>query len=329
MVTTTPQSIRAWKPESAADLAHFRSVPWLADVIDRPGVRAYQMESPVRPNPGDPPGRAGVDPVLDGTLAGVDAVRRHVTLLAGTPEAAPRVASAGAAVKRGDLWCSGLSLRGSSAGAGAGTDDDNRTGDNSNKRGGPGEKAQRQQEKGEEKGEENAFPTHLDVVTLGAALSGVPRTLHGGVMTLLLDAVCGRVGYMHRDPRGQVYTAYTNVTFARPLIYGPDADAAVTVLVRARVCETRGPRMVVRASVEGEGGRVYAVAESAVVEKYSLPDITHVPSQQIARRTTAANWPADVCVPGYPRIKKLLSRVDDLEEHRESYTCNTIEGSPM
>ncbi|KAI0179562.1 hypothetical protein GGR52DRAFT_570441 [Hypoxylon sp. FL1284] len=115
---------------------------------------------------------------------------------------------------------------------------------------------------------------HLDILTLGLALQGIPHTLHGGVLTMLVDAICGRVGLMHRDPRGQTYSGYTNVRFLRPIMAssvptnGSQAEE-VTVLVRTQISaeKTRGGRMVVRASIEGEGGVVYAVGESLVVEK--------------------------------------------------------------
>ncbi|KAI0595457.1 hypothetical protein F4775DRAFT_595243 [Biscogniauxia sp. FL1348] len=45
-----------------------------------------------------------------------------------------------------------------------------------------------------------SFPHHFDLYTLGPALAGapLPPALHGGVLCLLVDAACGRVGFMHR-----------------------------------------------------------------------------------------------------------------------------------
>ncbi|KAI1085036.1 hypothetical protein F5B20DRAFT_125202 [Whalleya microplaca] len=249
MVVTTPHSILSWTPESAADLEHFCSVPWLGELIALPGVRPYKTDSPVRPpgSKGEGNKDGGADPVLDGFMARPDGVRRHVTLLAQSgalPEALER----------------GIMMEGRTRG-----------GDGQKQGEGQGDRRRGLEEEKEAKSP-NPFPTHLDILTLGPSLHGIPHTLHGGVLTLVLDAVCGRAGFMHRDPARQVYTAYTNVAFARPVIAGAadhDDEDAVTVLVRTRVCEaeTRDGRMVIRASVEGEDGLVYARAESAVVEK--------------------------------------------------------------
>ncbi|KAI1635328.1 hypothetical protein F4809DRAFT_642567 [Biscogniauxia mediterranea] len=89
-------------------------------------------------------------------------------------------------------------------------------------------------------GSSSSFPQHFDLYTLGPGLAGVPLpgrpALHGGAMCLIVDATCGRVGFMHRFYGGEeeqrkegkegkegvvvvgAYTAYTNTRFRRPAV---------------------------------------------------------------------------------------------------------------
>ncbi|KAI0482606.1 hypothetical protein GGR56DRAFT_620765 [Xylariaceae sp. FL0804] len=112
----------------------------------------------------------------------------------------------------------------------------------------------------------SGYPTHIDIFHLGPALHGVPRTIYGGVLALLADGVCGKTAYMHRDPKLQVYTAYTSVRFAKPLV--TDKAGTATVLVKSQVStrSTQGKILVV-SSFEGPEGVIYATAESMLVEK--------------------------------------------------------------
>ncbi|KAL7622894.1 hypothetical protein AAE478_006573 [Parahypoxylon ruwenzoriense] len=311
MVTKEPHDILAWAPADAAqaaDLAHFRGVPWLADIIGRAGVRPYTPDLLAGLTTST---RVGRDPLVGGIMAREGGISRHVCLLAepgvlpAVGERPPRSRSRGAGVV-------GKNARGSKERVGRqgkGSGRERRSGYNgsatSSSEGPSGDESSTvptknsaeadadspkcksendedssredgDREKNKKKEDDNAFPVHLDILTLGPALQGIPRTTHGGVLALLFDAVCGRVGYLHRDPALQAYTAHTNTRFLRPLIApssagepGSDKEGQVTVLVRSQICarETREGRLVVRATVEGEGGTVYAVAESMLVER--------------------------------------------------------------
>ncbi|KAI1484678.1 hypothetical protein F5X96DRAFT_692170 [Biscogniauxia mediterranea] len=239
---TTPTAILAFEPESLPDWTHFSSIPWCAALLSRPGVRPYTADLPG--------GCRHADPLLGGTLARSPSstVLHHVNLL-------------DAAESAGDDSSSSV-----------------------------------------------PFPQHFDLYTLGPGLAGVPLpgrpALHGGAACLLVDATCGRVGFMHRfydgggggeEEQGEgkgkgkegkeekegvamvgAYTAYTNTRFHRPAVMdGP--GGTLTLVLRTRVCGVgteggkgskgkRGKRgLLVRASVEGEGGKVYATGESEVV----------------------------------------------------------------
>ncbi|KAI1495925.1 hypothetical protein F5X99DRAFT_94948 [Biscogniauxia marginata] len=263
-MVTTPHGIQAWEPESAADLAHFHSIPWCAAILSRPGVRPYRNSLP-----GGPAGR-GCDPLLGGFMArGTDGVLRHASLLA-EPGVFP------------DLDRD--------------RDRDSRNGEGTTASSSspPSSSREHQQQHANSNNSNtssgNPFSQHLDLYTLGPALHGVPRTLHGGVLCMLLDASCGRAGFMHRgrdgdgdgDDPGEMgaYTSYTNTRFLRPGVMDGDGGT-LTVLVRTQVSarlslmlgdgKRRGgkgrEKMTVLGSVEGEGGKVFAVAESEIVEK--------------------------------------------------------------
>ncbi len=100
---------------------------------------------------------------------------------------------------------------------------------------------------------EEEYPVHVDIFTFGDSLQAVPGTIHGGVLTLLADGVCGKTAWMHRDPLKQVYTAYTNVRFIKPLLFGP--DGTVTTVMKTQVIQelsTEG-KIMVYATMEGPG----------------------------------------------------------------------------
>ncbi|GAW17949.1 hypothetical protein ANO14919_074180 [Xylariales sp. No.14919] len=111
------------------------------------------------------------------------------------------------------------------------------------------------------------YPVHIDIFTLGQDLPGFPRTIHGGVIALLADGLCARVAHMHRDPANQIYTAYTNTRFIKPMITSDD-DGTITILVKAQISQLKSAegKIVVMASFEGPGGIVYATAESMIIE---------------------------------------------------------------
>lgn len=124
---------------------------------------------------------------------------------------------------------------------------------------------------GEEE-DENPYLMHLTFYTLSPALCGVPRTIYGGVITTICDTDYGRLGIIHRDPADKGYTMYTNTRFVKPIILD-DNDQAI-VVVESQLSHRRLPpedrkrrrRMLVLASVEGPDGKVYATAESVLME---------------------------------------------------------------
>ncbi|KAI4862982.1 hypothetical protein F4820DRAFT_428603 [Hypoxylon rubiginosum] len=291
MPTKEAHAVLSWTPAddiAAAHLDHFRSVPWLADIISLDGVRPYTADLLAGVTTATQP---GCDPVLDGILARDGGVSRHICLLAGfgiLPPVGRQLRERGAvdpSVKRGNEnngekhYLKRKQIENVKRGkknelASKCTDRGERC-SGSNARKAKLEGDGRVDESPFRRDEDDDFPIHLDILTLGPALQGIPHTTHGGVLTMLIDATCGRVGFMHRDPRGQTYSAYTNVRFLRPIIApstpasGDQEEEEVTVLVRTQISakETRGGKMIIRASVEGDGGVVYAVGESMVVEK--------------------------------------------------------------
>ncbi|KAI1336114.1 hypothetical protein F5Y15DRAFT_219331 [Xylariaceae sp. FL0016] len=300
MPQPNPHSILSLTPEVAADWSYFSSVPWIAERLGLSYQRTSSSlssplggggggggESPVTPYtvdlPVNAPGRPG-DTVLGGWMAGERALGRHVSLLVSVPPP-----GSGSEDRLG--LTEGLEGPGLEKGSEKGIDTETGTsaevmegspsppGAGLRKDGGP------EVDGGEDR---SPYPAHIDLFTLGPALNGIPSTLHGGVLTLLVDACCGRVGYMHRDAGGQAYTKYTNTRFLRPAM--ADGEGVVTVMVRTRVCAVRGWKgqgeMVIRCVVEGVRSRkgggglksggdgdaewervVYAVGESCVVER--------------------------------------------------------------
>ncbi|XDG05543.1 hypothetical protein ABKA04_005158 [Annulohypoxylon sp. FPYF3050] len=114
---------------------------------------------------------------------------------------------------------------------------------------------------------QGCFPIHIDIFALGTDLHAYPRTIYGGILTLLADGVCGKAAYMHRDLEMPGYTAYTNVKFAKPV--RTDKDGCATILVRSQVNQHRssGAKIVINAQFEGPDGVIYAIAESMTIEK--------------------------------------------------------------
>jgi acyl-coenzyme A thioesterase PaaI-like protein len=113
---------------------------------------------------------------------------------------------------------------------------------------------------------ENAYPIHIDLFHLGPKLRGVPFTIYGGVLALLADGVLGKTAYMHRNPKKQVVTAYTNIRFVKPLL--TDKKGMATTMVKTQISSRgRDGKIIVLAVFEGPGGIVYAEAEGMLVEK--------------------------------------------------------------
>ena len=127
----------------------------------------------------------------------------------------------------------------------------------------------------------NPFPQHVSFYALGPGLAGHSRTVHGGVIALLVDSAFAQLGFVHGRPGTRFYSAYTNTRFARPVLLpyvaadGEDRRMedvpGVDVVVRAQVDSRRtreGDRKIfVLARVEGEDGVVYATGEGLLIEK--------------------------------------------------------------
>lgn len=120
----------------------------------------------------------------------------------------------------------------------------------------------------------NPFPQHVNLYALGPGLAGHPRTVHGGVLALLVDSAFAQLGHVHGRPGTRFYSAYTNTRFVRPIVLPDDGappGAGVDVVVRAQVDSRRtreGDRKIfVFARVEGEGGVVFATGEGLLIER--------------------------------------------------------------
>ncbi|KAK6859202.1 hypothetical protein PG995_005055 [Apiospora arundinis] len=148
-----------------------------------------------------------------------------------------------------------------------------------------------------ENGTTNPFPQHVNFYTIGADLTGIPQTVHGGVIAMLIDSAFAQLGFLHSDPRGQFYSGFTNVRFLRPLIVpelpppeqrqqardqsdrgsvgSPSSVGSLggvaNVVVRAQIdslaTKEGDNKMHVLAQVETDGGIVCAIGEGLVVEK--------------------------------------------------------------
>ncbi|KAH0541834.1 hypothetical protein FGG08_003717 [Glutinoglossum americanum] len=91
--------------------------------------------------------------------------------------------------------------------------------------------------------------TALSLLSLSTGLDGHPSIAHGGLLSALLDEAMAIVAYIHLPAGKDVYTAYINVRFVRPV------ETPGAVVLRAWIEErSAGRKMWVRACVEGEGG---------------------------------------------------------------------------
>ncbi|KAK6836789.1 hypothetical protein PG987_007284 [Apiospora arundinis] len=146
-------------------------------------------------------------------------------------------------------------------------------------------------------GTTNPFPQHVNFYTIGADLTGIPQTVHGGVIAMLIDSAFAQLGFVHSGPRGQFYSGFTNVRFLRPLIVSElpspkqrqqaqdqsdrgsvgssssvgSLGSVANVVVRAQInsiaTKEGDNKMHVLAQVETDGGIVCAIGEGLVVEK--------------------------------------------------------------
>ncbi|KAF2965608.1 hypothetical protein GQX73_g7968 [Xylaria multiplex] len=229
MVTTSVSSVLAWEADCDSDLQYFRSLSWSAPIISKPEVRPYKAESPFRT-------RRGMIPVVNSFMFHKGGLLRHVSLVA--PANVTTFASTLSDVSAPHLpelpTASKRRIRtlGSLSPRGA-----------------------------------EEYPIHLDFLTLGPALHGPPRTVHGGVLSLLADGICAKTAWMHKDPLKQIYTARIQIQFLKPAIL--DDGDTISILAKSRIVQhlTGLGKIVVIAQFEGSQGDVYATAESLLLER--------------------------------------------------------------
>jgi acyl-coenzyme A thioesterase PaaI-like protein len=250
MVTNSPHSILEWKPESKSALEYYQSVPWCAQIISDPRIRPYRADYPNRPSP------VGSDPFLHGILSREGGLSRYLSFMAEAgvfpaldldterdPVARGREATSGTLDKTNTKTQFPLPSRPILSAS--------PTPDLPSPF--PGLP-------------ENPYPIHLDFYTFGPATHGIPNTIHGGALTAILDGVLGKVAFLHRSPKAQIYSAYTNVRFLKPLV--TDATGSVTVLFKSQISYrlSKGKNIIALGTVESSTGKVYATAESMLVE---------------------------------------------------------------
>ncbi|KAF2972301.1 hypothetical protein GQX73_g1320 [Xylaria multiplex] len=241
MVAAAVHSILAWEPESEADLQFFQNIPWCAEIIKMPGVRAYRGDYPPRRE-------RGMDPVIHGfnyrrpkrryLTSKVTVFREEGILRYGSFLAEPGVLPTHD-VNQSEGLPSGKSVSTPS----------------------------QREPRSAVTASQGEYPIHIDIFTLGQALYGFPRTIHGGILCLLADGICGKTAFLHRNPVNQMYTAYTNTRFIKPMIIGQ--DGTITIMMKTQISRVRTTegKIVVITRFEGPGGLVYATAESMVMEK--------------------------------------------------------------
>lgn len=249
MVETRPHAVLSWEAESTEAHAHFNSIPWIFLLLCTPTVRCVRCAYRYRLSP-------GWDPVVNGILRGakpapsseMSASRGILHYMSAIAE--PRTFTTLSPVINEDIP------------ERAGTD------------GFYAALTQQVQPGSKLLGE---FPQHLDFYNLTSSLNGLPSTLHGGITTLLIDSAFAKLGMMHATPllnpyegsEGQFYSAYTNVTYLRPIVM--NKDGTVNFVVRAQIDGTRtkeGDRKIyVLAHVVGEGDVVYARGDGLLIER--------------------------------------------------------------
>lgn len=98
------------------------------------------------------------------------------------------------------------------------------------------------------------------LVSLGYELTGFPGSLHGGIVSVIVDEVAG----LHIVLNGHVpgteldksfRTAYINTSYLRPV------PTPATVLVRSWIAKVEGRKHLVRVEIEDENGQTLAKAE--------------------------------------------------------------------
>jgi len=110
---------------------------------------------------------------------------------------------------------------------------------------------------------EDDFGELLIITELGnGGLEGHLNTLHGGVVSTILDEATGMIAGIHKRREWSIYTGYMKVNFKRPVM------TPGVYLVRARLDggKREGRKIFTLATVEDGTGGVLAVAEALFVE---------------------------------------------------------------
>ncbi len=101
----------------------------------------------------------------------------------------------------------------------------------------------------------------IAILSLADGLSGHAHTLHGGIISLILDEAMNYIGAAHLTPGMSAYTAYIKVDFKKPCFL------PATVMARSWVEEkSKGRKLYIRGSVEDGQGGVHAEGESLFIE---------------------------------------------------------------
>ncbi|KAK4193721.1 HotDog domain-containing protein [Podospora australis] len=100
----------------------------------------------------------------------------------------------------------------------------------------------------------NPFLVFNALLDLGEDLTSYAGTMHGGLFAVLMDEVMGTAANFQVPAHG-AYTVQFNTSFKRP-IKVPQA-----VLVRGRVVQKKGRKLMVRGAIEDAQGNLMAEAE--------------------------------------------------------------------
>ncbi|KAK7964309.1 hypothetical protein PG996_008002 [Apiospora saccharicola] len=208
MVVAKPQRVLVWGlPESQEAFEYFSNIDWCRHLLSTPGLHLFKLNYQNRK-------AHGWDPVVSGILARRDAAGiQHFLSTLGAPGTFPpldtRLNAASAYGLRPALSATTEALQNkmrvlitdqSRCLMGVPKSLEPPTIDN-----------------------EDPFPQHVNFYALGTDLAGIPHTVHGGIIALLIDSAFAQLGFMHADPHVQFYSAFTNVRFLRPLIIPPPA----------------------------------------------------------------------------------------------------------
>ncbi|KAK7912116.1 hypothetical protein PG985_014597 [Apiospora marii] len=200
MVVARPQRILEWGPESLEALDYFSNIDWCRHLLSTPGIHLFKCDYANRK-------AHGWDPVVSGLLARRDAAGiQHFLSALAAPGALPpletRLNAASAYGLRPALSATSEALR-------------NRM------RVLITDQSKVPRPLKPDIGNDDPFPQHVNFYALGADLAGIPHTVHGGVIALLIDSAFAQLGFVHAHPRVQFYSAFTNVRFLRPLMIPP------------------------------------------------------------------------------------------------------------